>query len=226
MLTLTLLWLVLAGTAVCLDRTQAVQLMVSRPVVIGPLFGFWAGEPMLGAAVGVALEFLYAGRLPVGSHVPPSDTLAAVGAAGLLVAVPELRTLGGAGLATAVALPLAELGRDVDILVRKANGRIAGRVDDMLREGDLTHIEKAPWLALLFAAGVYAAVLALFFVVAGTLLARVTLSGWLATAFGFFLAGLPLLGLAESSATLDLRRFPRAAVLGLMVGMGLLVVFA
>jgi mannose/fructose/N-acetylgalactosamine-specific phosphotransferase system component IIC len=223
-ITFTLVLLVLAGSWACLDRTQAGQFMIARPIVIGPLYGLWAEAPGLGLAIGLAFEFLYAGRLPVGSHVPPSDTLAALGAAGVLVLEPEFRNLGDAGVATALALPMAEWGRRTDVWVRRVNGQLAERVDERLEQGNLAAIERIPWLALLFAGGVYAGTLLVFYLGAPAIMHVLSLPGWLKAGFGFFLAGLPLIGLAESAATLDLRRFPKAAIAGLTLGIVLLLV--
>ena len=216
---LTLVLLVIAGSLICLDRTQAFQVMVSRPVVVGTLLGIWAKAPLEGAAIGVAFEFLYAGRLPVGSNVPPSDTLAALGAAGILVLVPGFKGMGYAGYAAALALPLAEWGRFLDISVRRMNGRIAERIDALVSEGDFSYVESAPWLALFLAGGAYALTLFVFYVLS-TLI--IVLAGdppaWLNGAFALFLTGLPLIGFAESASTLDVRRFARWAAAGLAVG--------
>lgn len=222
---MTLVLLVIVGSLICLDRTQFLQIMVSRPIVLGPLIGWAAGVPVLGAAIGLAFEFLYAGRLPVGSHIPPSDTLAALGATGLLVLSPELHSFSGAGFCAALALPLAELGRGVDIWIRKINGRLATGVETGLRTGDLEALTKAPWKSLLMGMSLYALVLLVFFM-AGMLvtsLAWPVVPAWLSTAFALFLAGLPILGLAESSSSLDPNRFPRSAAVGLAAGIALLL---
>ncbi len=222
---LTLALLIAVGVLVCLDRTQLLQVMISRPIVVGPALGAWAGEPLLGVALGIGFEFLYAGRLPVGSHVPPNDTLAAVGGAGLLVFTGTIDTMAEAGVAAALALPLAEVGRGVDIWARKLNGRLAQRIDRQMAQGDWSQIERAPWIALAMAAGAYAGTLLLYFPLAGWALDMLTdgWPGWLEGAFAVFLAGLPFIGLAESTANLDPRRFPRSAVVGLAMGIVLLL---
>ncbi len=221
---LTFALLTIVGSLICLDRTQAFQIMLSRPVVLAPLLGWWAGEPALGAAIGIAFEFLYAGRLPVGSNIPPCDTLAAVGAAGILVLVPALDTPGEAGLAVAVALPLAEWGRVVDVWIRRTNGRIAGRIDELVVAGDISYIEVAPWISLTVAMLAWSATLFFFFATSTLAIALIgRLPAWLDLAFALFLAGLPLLGLAESASTLDLRRFSLWAAAGLSVGILVLI---
>jgi mannose/fructose/N-acetylgalactosamine-specific phosphotransferase system component IIC len=216
---LTLALLVIAGSLICLDRTQAFQTMLSRPVVIGVALGFWAGHVAGGAAIGVAFEFLYAGRLPVGSNVPPSDTLAALGAGGLLVLVPRYGDLDHAGMAAAFALPLAEWGRFVDITVRRVNGRIASRIDALVAEGDYGYVEAAPWLAMAVAGLAFGLSLLVFYVTASVLIVFLgEPPAWLRHAFGLFVTGLPLVGFADSASTLDMRRFARWAAAGLAAG--------
>lgn len=222
---LRLALLVLAGALLSLDRIQAFQVMVSRPIVAATLLGWWAGAPMEGAAIGAAFEFLYAGRLPVGSNVPPCDTLAAIGAAGILVLIPGFTGWGNAGLAAALALPLAEWGRVLDVWLRRVNGRIAARIDALVGAGDLSYVEPAMWLSLSIAGLAYALSL-LFFYLTSTLVVLIVgrLAPWADQAFSLFLAGLPLVGLAESTATLDLRRYAGWAAAGLAAGIAVLLV--
>ncbi len=220
-----LLLLVAIGAWVCLDRTQALQIMISRPIVIGPALGLWAGVPLEGTLVGAAFEFLYAGRLPVGSNIPPSDTLAAMGAAGILVLVPDFSGLGNAGLAVAFALPLAEWGRVIDVWVRRLNGRIADRIDETIAAGDLSFIRAANWLSLWLAGAVYAITLLIFYITSTLALIFVApMPEWANAALALFLTALPLVGFAESVAALDVRRYSNWAIAGLAVGTLLVVV--
>lgn len=215
--------LVIAGALASLDRTQAFQVMLSRPIVAATLIGWWAGATAEGAAIGAAFEFLYAGRLPVGSNIPPCDTLAAIGAAGLLVLVDGFTGWGHAGLAAALALPLAEWGRVLDVWIRRMNGRIAERIDALVAAGDLSYVEPAMWLSLTLTFVAYAVTLTLFFLIATLVILFVGKQpAWLDQAFALFLAGLPLVGLAESTATLDLRRHAGWAAAGLATGIAVL----
>lgn len=217
------LLLIVVGALVCLDRTQMVQAMLSRPIVIGPLLGLWGDAPDAGLAIGLGFEFLYAGRLPVGSHVPPSDTLAAFGAAGILVLVPGMTQLSDAGYASALALPLAEWGRGLDVWIRKFNGRLSAQTETLLGQGRLAVAEIVPWIALLAAAMAYALTLFVFFLIATLAIVIIgPLPGWARTGLAVFAGGLPLIGLAESVASLDLPRFGTWAVVGLGIGIFLL----
>ena len=63
-----------------LDRVALVQIMISRPLVAATLTGWVLGNPLIGMEIGMMLELLWLGRLPVGAAIPPDDTQVAVGA--------------------------------------------------------------------------------------------------------------------------------------------------
>ncbi len=64
----------LAGGVLSLDKTAAFQTGISRPIVVGPLTGYLLGNAEAGLMVGVLLELLLIGNLPVGTYVPVHET--------------------------------------------------------------------------------------------------------------------------------------------------------
>ena len=80
-----------------LDVAEAGQLMIARPIVLGPLFGGAFGRLELGAGLGLLCELFSLEELPVGGNLPLNPAVA-VGAALLLA-------LGPAPLAPALAFP-------------------------------------------------------------------------------------------------------------------------
>ena len=78
-----------------LDRVALVQVMISRPLVAAPLTGLVLGNPLLGLEVGMLLELLWLGRLPVGAAIPPDDTQVAVGATVLVFSMGQMLNLVG-----------------------------------------------------------------------------------------------------------------------------------
>jgi hypothetical protein len=126
-----------AGAAVVaaaeLDSTLAFQLMVSRPIVLGPILGLALGNPLLGAFVGLVVELLSHDKIPIGGLIPANATVS-VGA-GLLLA------LGPGAVALPVAVPAGLfLGwlheRAVDSPLRRRRGRVALEIAARLGRGE------------------------------------------------------------------------------------------
>lgn len=111
-----------------LDRVALVQSMISRPLVAGPLTGWALGDPLVGLEVGMLLELLWLGRLPVGAAIPPDDTQVAVGAT--VIAASTGHAVGFDGMplvimAVLIAIPLGKFGQVFDKLARQVNDRLA-----------------------------------------------------------------------------------------------------
>jgi len=131
-----------------LDRTAFLQSMVSRPLVAAPLTGWLLGIPLAGLQVGMLLELLWLGRLPVGTVVPPDDTQVAIGATLLALTLERLLDLHGMPaiiLCVLVAVPLGQFGRYADQRARQANNRLARQAEAAAAAGDSRQIE---WLHL------------------------------------------------------------------------------
>jgi PTS system mannose-specific IIC component len=141
-----------AGMAVLLglDRTAALQIMISRPLVAGPLVGLLLGDALTGLTVGMLLELLWLCRMPVGASIPHDDTQIAVSATTLAIALSG--TFGkGVGLtlcALLVALPLGKIGQVVERTVRSRNQRLPEAAQLSLLHGGLPAIERLHLLGL------------------------------------------------------------------------------
>lgn len=135
-----------AGMAVLLglDRTAALQIMISRPLVAGPLVGLVLGDPLTGLTIGMLLELLWLCRMPVGANIPHDDTQITVCATTLAIALSG--TLGGgAGLtlgALLVALSLGKIGQRVERTVRTQNQRLPAAALVRLQQGQLPAVER------------------------------------------------------------------------------------
>jgi PTS system mannose-specific IIC component len=131
-----------------LDRTAFLQSMVSRPLVAAPLTGWLLGIPQAGLEVGMLLELLWLGRLPVGTVIPPDDTQVAIGATLLVLTLERLLDLHGMPaviLCVLVAIPLGQFGRYADSRARQANDHLARQAEVAAVAGDSRRIE---WLHL------------------------------------------------------------------------------
>lgn len=60
-----------------LDTTYAFQLLVSRPIIVGPLLGLLTGNALIGLQVGIFAELLFSDISPLGGIIPPSGVVAA-----------------------------------------------------------------------------------------------------------------------------------------------------
>ena len=128
-----------------LDRTAVFQFMVSRPIVAAPLAGWLLGDPVAGLQVGILVELLWLGRLPIGAAIPPDDTQVAIGATALAVAMGRYLEIEGYAftmLAVLTALPIGKIGQLFERLARQGNGRLLQQADAALAAGRLGEIER------------------------------------------------------------------------------------
>lgn len=194
-----------------LDRTAALQSMISRPIVAAPLTGWMLGDAAVGLQIGLLVELLWLGRLPVGAAIPPDDTQVAVGSTVLVLSLADRVALNGLPLlllCVLVAMPLGKVGQLFDRLARHRNGRLLGLAETALAAGDLTAAERCHLRGVQHFA---LAALASFAVIVGFGSAAVCLlapllSGPLLPAAAWIVLALPLAGAATILATSNIRR--------------------
>jgi mannose/fructose/N-acetylgalactosamine-specific phosphotransferase system component IIC len=138
--------LVALGAVAFLDQWPAVQSMISRPIVLGPIVGAILGAPADGVLWGAALETMQLAIQPVGAARYPDAALA-----GLLGTTAALTGMEGevypAGWAVAVAVAAGWGGDAVGRLHRRWNARTAAAVRDRVARGVLS----APGWGIAFA---------------------------------------------------------------------------
>ncbi|MCA1960996.1 MAG: PTS sugar transporter subunit IIC [Desulfomonile sp.] len=125
------------GGLLWLDRFQAFQVMISRPLVAAPLIGWLVGDVRAGLATGILYELFWLGRPPVGGYIPPDSTLAAVATAAVsgIVAVQWGAAIMPTVVVSFLALfPVAHLGRRLDTRLRVALGKSAALAEAMLKQ--------------------------------------------------------------------------------------------
>jgi mannose/fructose/N-acetylgalactosamine-specific phosphotransferase system component IIC len=210
-----------------LDATAALQIMLSRPLVVGTVMGWVLGSPEQGLAVGGLIELLWVGGLPVGSLVPPDGTVAATVAAAVAVSLmgaaqhPGAADAAGA-LGVLLAVPAGWLGARAEILQRHLASGIARRCERAVRAGraDSVTVFLAAALGLAWLRGFLATALALLLLLplAAWLLAHLPADAVLALRWCFWLFW--LLGLAVVADHFWDRRslkYAAAVLLGLAV---------
>jgi len=199
------------GALICLDRV-AVQFMISRPVVAGPLIGLALGAPLTGLATGALLELLWVDRIPVGTYVPPNDTIVTIlaTAAAILAAPapgPPPREL--IALAILVFAPAGFLGQQLEMLLRKWNDGLVLQATADAKAGDAAGVTRRHLAAL----GRYLAGSLVFLFVAlacGTWLLRgiyPDLTGVVLRSLDFACTILPLIGIGVALNTIKLRGY-------------------
>lgn len=77
-MTTSIILLCLFAALLELDTTYAFQLLLSRPIIAGPLFGLFTGDVMAGLQAGLFAELLFIDSAPLGGIIPPSGVVACV----------------------------------------------------------------------------------------------------------------------------------------------------
>lgn len=121
---MSLLPLSLLGGLVGLDGTSVGQFMISRPLVVGTLTGWLAGEPLMGAAIGTVLEIYLLVSFPTGGSRFPEGATATVVAVGAAEAGAGAEAL---ALGVAVGLVWGHVGGFSIAWLRRLNATLVPR---------------------------------------------------------------------------------------------------
>jgi PTS system mannose-specific IIC component len=139
------------GSLLCLDRVF-IQAMVSRPVVIAPFIGFLLGNPYVGLIIGALVELFWIDRIPVGTYVPPNDSIVAVLAISIVSLAgkkmtgisPELISL-----AILLSIPFGVIASKIEVLIIKSNDFLSDQALKDARNADMRAIERKNYLGLI-----------------------------------------------------------------------------
>jgi PTS system mannose-specific IIC component len=93
----------LAGGLAAVERKGALQLMLSRPLVLAPVMGWLLGDAEGGLLLGIPLELLFLGGVNLGGSLPDNESLLAGALTSLVVPA-------GMAAGTGVDPPLAAVG--------------------------------------------------------------------------------------------------------------------
>lgn len=138
------------GGLFCLDRIF-IQAMVSRPIVVAPVMGMILNDPYSGLIIGAMLELFWIDRLPVGTYIPPHDSIAAVLATSIAVFLGQNQ--GGTSpemiaLAILMALPFGVIAKRIDILIIESNDVISEEALKNAEEANIKAIERKNYWGL------------------------------------------------------------------------------
>lgn len=136
---------------VAVDDVSLAQTWFGQPLVSALLTGFLCGDPMTGLAIGLPLQLVLAGNLPVGQSFTGDSGVAIVATVAAVCLsdhqfIPALRgctfeSLGLLGWAILAAGLLSALGHFIVQAERKANGLLMIQGHKTLRDGSLGRIE-------------------------------------------------------------------------------------
>lgn len=128
----------LAAGLAAVERKGALQVMISRPLVLGPLLGWALGDPVGGLFVAAPLELLWSGTANLGAVLPQHETAGTIAIVSAAVAAGT-----GVGVDASLAFgafllfaPVALLGRALEGFAEGANDRLAGRALQLLESGE------------------------------------------------------------------------------------------
>jgi len=199
----------LAGGIICLDRVL-LQVMISRPVVAGPLAGFILGDPYTGLIIGAFIELLWIDRLPIGVYIPPNDSAVAIIVTGCSVLVGrELGHLSRelVALSILVFIPCGILAQKIDVWIARSNDTLSQRAMEDAKRGNLSGISRKHILGLV---KTFSSTVALIFI---SLICGVQILLWIfplipeniLKAFSYVYFFLPVIGIAVALNTIKLR---------------------
>ncbi|HON60210.1 MAG TPA: PTS sugar transporter subunit IIC [Smithella sp.] len=146
-----ILFVSVLGSLLCLDRVF-VQAMISRPVVVAPLVGLLLHHFYAGLVIGAILELIWIDRLPIGTYIPPNDSLTAV----LATAAAALSAPKGGGvppelisLSVLAAVPFGLAAKRMDTLIIRANNVLSDQALEAVRRNDVRSVERKSYRGLL-----------------------------------------------------------------------------
>jgi len=135
-----------------LDSSAAMQLMLSRPLVVGYLVGWLCGDAQTGLVIGSLLEMFYGGMLPVGAFIPPDYHLAtAITVAGTLRLQGPVLSGSDATMVFMLlcSIPLAQMASRSETWARRVNVHLCHWADRGVGQGRLGGLRFSVGLALI-----------------------------------------------------------------------------
>jgi mannose/fructose/N-acetylgalactosamine-specific phosphotransferase system component IIC len=129
----------LTGGVCAADTTAAWQVMLSQPLVSACAAGLLTGEPLTGAAIGILLQMLWSGSIPVGARPMPDAPVGSVCgvwfASALMEADPGMPVPLAQLAGILAALGIALVGRNTIMFERELNHRAFARFTARLGAG-------------------------------------------------------------------------------------------
>jgi mannose/fructose/N-acetylgalactosamine-specific phosphotransferase system component IIC len=150
---LTTIWISLVASIISLDVTACWQVMISRPIIIGPLIGYMCGDFVHGMIMGSILELIWINTLPLGASIPLDAAATTVVATASSIFLEQWWTSGSESTAMVLgicyAMPLGTIIKKLDIFVRRFSNQLVYYADKYAKEDNLFMIQAMVIMALL-----------------------------------------------------------------------------
>jgi len=143
--------LLLFAAFVAQDTTAGPQILVSEPLVSGPLVGWFLGDLNLGLFIGIAVQLLWSGAVPAGSALFLDVNIGTMCA--VAVAITAGKTLLAMAVSLAWMIPVGLLGCGLTALNRRLGDRIVSSVRPESDRGRLIALRHLSGWALAGARG-------------------------------------------------------------------------
>ncbi|NPU84116.1 MAG: hypothetical protein HPY65_06470 [Syntrophaceae bacterium] len=206
-----ILLIAVTGGSMCLDRI-VLQAMISRPVVAGTLAGWMLGDFTTGLLVGALMELFWIDHLPIGTYIPPNETIVTILAVSSVILTNPVSSGGvpreAVALSLLLFLPVAYLSQKGEHVLVMLNERLARQAVTAGEEGDLRAVSRLHWRALgrywLLSVGLIAVLLAVGVPLLEWLLAHLSTPVRTALQFTYFL--FPVVGIAAALKAFSQKR--------------------
>ena len=126
--------------------------MISRPVVVAPFIGFLLNDPYAGLIIGALVELFWIDRIPVGTYIPPNDTIVAVLATSIAVIAGQ--NLGRTtpqliALAVLLAVPFGIIAKKMEVFIIISNNVLSDEALEDAKTVDIKAIEQKNYFGLI-----------------------------------------------------------------------------
>lgn len=184
--------------------------MISRPIVIAPLIGLLLNNLYAGLIIGAFVELIWIDRIPIGTYIPPNDSIVAVIATST-VALAGQRSGGEftplIALSILMAIPCGILAKKVDILIIKSNDILSDQALEDAKKSNIRAIEKKVYSGLIkvFLFDVFYLLVVQMIFITVVIWVYPKLPRTIISTLSFMYYFLPLLGIAVAMNTIKLR---------------------
>jgi len=159
------------------DTVATGQFMLSRPIVIGPVIGLCLGNPYVGFIIGICVELIWSSVIPVGSSLPPDNSLtSALATAAAIFSISNfgVNQYSAIILALVVSIPCGIIFKAAGLKIRLRNSNTIGLIKTDVAKGKFNTIN---YFTLIAIAKIFL-VSAFFFAASYTLITQLPRAYW------------------------------------------------